>query len=258
MIILNNTNTTGVQLGSESIVRAVIDNDVVWEREYITNGLVHHYDAINNTGSGHNPLATVWKDLVGTNDGALQFGGDWIGGDSLRFNGNNRVMFNGAITSDYTIMTTMSLVKSGTHPRLFGDPRFPTVYFHTNAGTSILYAFAFYSLQAGGVVTYDDTFNTRPTAVVPQANTRMHVAIRSTGSGGPARVELFVNGIKVGETTREVPAVANTANAYLGGNSTTTRFFNGTMSNFMRFDRALSDYEIHNNALVDKLRYNIP
>lgn len=42
------------------------------EPEYIADGLVLHYDAINNTGDGHSSTATTWKDLSGNgNDGTL-------------------------------------------------------------------------------------------------------------------------------------------------------------------------------------------
>lgn len=44
--------------------------------DYIKNGLIVHYDAINNTGEGdnnHSTSATVWKDLSGNgNDGTLK------------------------------------------------------------------------------------------------------------------------------------------------------------------------------------------
>ena len=42
------------------------------EPQYVTDGLVLHYDAINNTGEGHNSSTTTWKDLSGNgNDGTL-------------------------------------------------------------------------------------------------------------------------------------------------------------------------------------------
>lgn len=41
--------------------------------EYIKDGLVLHYDGINNTGNGHNNSAMVWKDLSGNrNDGTIK------------------------------------------------------------------------------------------------------------------------------------------------------------------------------------------
>lgn len=39
---------------------------------YIQNGLILHYDGINNTGNGHSSTATTWKDLSGKgNDGTF-------------------------------------------------------------------------------------------------------------------------------------------------------------------------------------------
>lgn len=44
-------------------------NPVLWEppteKDYIQDGLMAMWDGINNTGQGHDPEATVWKDLVG-------------------------------------------------------------------------------------------------------------------------------------------------------------------------------------------------
>ena len=45
--------------------------------KYITNGLVHMWDGLNNTGRGHNSSVTVWKDLVGSIDLTQQAGGTW-------------------------------------------------------------------------------------------------------------------------------------------------------------------------------------
>lgn len=44
---------------------------------YVIDGLIHQWDAINNTGSGHNGSATVWKDLIGSVDLTQQNGGTW-------------------------------------------------------------------------------------------------------------------------------------------------------------------------------------
>ena len=44
---------------------------------YTTDGLILHYDAINNTGNGHSNTTTTWKDLSGSgNDGVLN-GATW-------------------------------------------------------------------------------------------------------------------------------------------------------------------------------------
>lgn len=46
--------------------------DVYDITSYVQDGLVVHYDAIDNAGTGvHDPAATLWKDLKGTNDISL-------------------------------------------------------------------------------------------------------------------------------------------------------------------------------------------
>lgn len=42
------------------------------DSEYVADGLILHYDGINNTGNGHSDTATTWKDLSGNGkDGTL-------------------------------------------------------------------------------------------------------------------------------------------------------------------------------------------
>ena len=50
-------------------------------------GVISSYDATNNTGSGHNSSATIWKDLTGNNNGTVN-GATW-GEDYLSFDGVN-------------------------------------------------------------------------------------------------------------------------------------------------------------------------
>ena len=55
------------------------------EAAYVTDGLILHYDAINNTGSGHDSSATSWKELSGQgNDFVLPAGAVW-GDDCISF-----------------------------------------------------------------------------------------------------------------------------------------------------------------------------
>ena len=250
MINLGNITAENLVVGDQWLMKAIVGEDVVWQREYIADGLVQHYDALNNTGSGYDSNATVWKDLVGNNDGTLQLGVNW---DTNRLDFNNgRVRFNGNITNEFTIMGTILLKKQGIHPRWFGDPRYACVYFHTNAGVNNPYAIAYFSNTDGTIPAFDDVFNTRNTAVIPPENEVFHIAVRR---GSTKIVELFINGIKVGETTRAVPDVANVTNAYLGGNSGTTRFFTGSQYSNMIYNKPLTDTEIMNNFIVDRTKY---
>ncbi len=76
-------------LGNASIERGNIDQVefVDYIPEEITanrSSLIRYYDALNNTGNGHDGTATTWKDLSGNQDGTLQ-GVTWSEGYSEKY-----------------------------------------------------------------------------------------------------------------------------------------------------------------------------
>lgn len=54
--------------------------------EYVTDGLMLHYDAIANTRLGHNSSTTIWEDLSGNDRNGILIGGTW-GDNYLSLNG---------------------------------------------------------------------------------------------------------------------------------------------------------------------------
>lgn len=72
---LSGTLTVGTSTITVSYA-GLTDTFSVTVSTYITNGLIHHWDAIDNTGNGHDSTATTWADLVGTND--FNFNGSQI------------------------------------------------------------------------------------------------------------------------------------------------------------------------------------
>lgn len=58
------TSTITVSYGGKTTTFTV----TVTSLPYIAEGLVHYWDAIDNTGNGHDSSATVWKDLIGSCD----------------------------------------------------------------------------------------------------------------------------------------------------------------------------------------------
>ena len=225
---------------------------VYYNPQYIYSNLTQWYDGIDNTGTGvHNPTATTWTDLTGNNNhGLLQFDAVFDN-DCIFFNGYARVRFQGNITPQYTIMTTMSRLRIGAHPRIMGDPKYPSIYFHTNrtAGQG-LWSPSFYAPP------YDNTFTPAEQPMVDAQ--RYHIAIRYKGINNP--VELFMNGIKVGQTSSNIVPPENVSAAYLGGNNIntgSTRFLTGEMCNYMVYNVPLPDADIKKNFDVDKIRFNI-
>ena len=47
------------------------------EGVYVQEGLLVHYDAINNTGNGHSDTTIIWKDLSGNGNDAIISGATW-------------------------------------------------------------------------------------------------------------------------------------------------------------------------------------
>ena len=216
---------------------------IVHSRSYILSGLVQHYDAINNTRSGHNALSSVWEDLVGNNDGTIE-NAVWED-KSLRFNGNARVRYRGDITPMYTMMMTASVDHniSGLHPRLTDGNQYPGLYAYNGASD---HPFT-YRIYGHG----KDTLFT-PTKAAPNGKL-VHLTYLFDGT----QVKLYFNGVYQGNVVTTINATS-VATTYLGANNTETRYLTGNICNFMRFDRVFTDKEIRNNALVDKYRFKIP
>lgn len=88
--------------------------------EYIQDGLVLHYDGINNTRSGNNPNATSWEDLSGNNN------------DGIFYNINTKPetvtdMDTGYYSIDekgYVFLQNKSYIKSTNNIGISGDANF--------------------------------------------------------------------------------------------------------------------------------------
>ena len=77
------------------------------EIEYVTDGLELHYDAINNTGTGHSNTTTTWVDLSGNGNNATVTGGTWSD-NYLSFtssNSSNGVKTNSAFPINFSAKT---------------------------------------------------------------------------------------------------------------------------------------------------------
>lgn len=67
--VLSGTLTVGVSVITVSYGGKTTTFSVtVTELSYVSNGLIHRWDAIENTENGHNSSATTWDDIVGSSD----------------------------------------------------------------------------------------------------------------------------------------------------------------------------------------------
>lgn len=80
------TSTITVSYGGKTTTFTV----VVSQELYVTDGLIHWWDAIDNTSNGHDSSVTTWKDLVGDMDLSKLSGStsSWES-DALVFTGNS-------------------------------------------------------------------------------------------------------------------------------------------------------------------------
>lgn len=76
----------------EIYAQKINETDMIMSPPYITEGLIIHYDGINNTGNGHSNTTTTWKDLSGNENNATLVGFDSTSGwqdNYLKFDGVN-------------------------------------------------------------------------------------------------------------------------------------------------------------------------
>ena len=203
----------------------------------IKDGLILHYDSINNTGSGHSNSTLTWKDLKGNNDGTLLDGPIW-NDHSLTFDGiNDKVAFRGDITNEYSIIITIKPVFAGQHPRLFAENPFPTAFLHTANS----YKIGFFAQGKDQIFTPSGT---------PMVATPTYVVLTYDSS----KVSLYVNGEFVSNITTTTNPTS-TALAYLGGRLANDRQYTGKIYDFMIYDRVLSNFEIEKSYIGNSSKY---
>ena len=86
-------------LGARTSAWARAGGVVPTARDYVQDGLVAMWDGIENAGWGvHDPNATVWKDLVGSNDFNL-IGSPSVESDNFRFYGGSHCSVTTGLTA---------------------------------------------------------------------------------------------------------------------------------------------------------------
>ena len=245
MIKIGGESINARTIGSKRVVACYIGGELIFSEPdpwYIMDSLANHYDLLNNTGNGFDPTSTVWADLVGGADMTLH--NVSFGLRSLVFAGNAdaKGVHRGVDVETFTMFSTHRFpdFTGLVHPRIFGENPFPTLYARSNRG----YAYAYYGQ---GI---DTDFAPQ---YIPPLNRIMRTAIRWRGAGHP--IELFVDGVRVGQVgpTNSYPAKA--ATKYLGCNSGTTRTLTGEFFEHMVYTKPLEDAEILHNYNVSVRRY---
>lgn len=240
--------------------------------DYVQNGLIRHYDGIQNTRSGHSNSTTMWHDLASSKDL------EWYSGSLSNENGavwtdNSFHLFNSWNSNDYYHWMADGVSSDNVRLTQLTMSAVFDVDFTAQQNYLMSYPMsciltlnvAIQGNQVGlgftGVGTsYDDyvfyIMDATPT-------TKIHLTVTASLLNG--QVKMYVNGNFVAETTETVYSTQLNNNEYLrlmnAGNASNPGaflYFNhkGNMYNAKIYNRILTSAEIKKNYDVDVARFN--
>ena len=212
--------------------------------QYVSNGLVLHYDAINNTGSGHNSSTTTWKDLSGNGNDSTITGGTWTN-NSLNFTTSNtsngvRTKSNFPIDFNNTFNIVFKLSNVNSVEVLFGSRSSSSngfMLFNYNSSNAL-------SLDTKGSSTRINLGNRL------SANTNYDVTVTFSGT----TAKLYVNGQLSGTKTFTDASLNMPLSIFTAGAQSNAR---GSIYSVKVYNRALSAAEVQQNYNIDKEKYGL-
>lgn len=231
---------------------------------YVQDGLVAHYDAINNTGNGHDNNATVWKDLSGNGNDITLYNFDgtatsgW-GENVLNFDGVNdycnrkNPLYSAAGLPENLTIEVVSAKNSNT---VYGSVlSFDNI---VNSRTVLCLWTAIESNRSYEVEYYYNPSNSRNDTkqfdgTVYPVNKFKTVSYGKSGTS----YFTYLNGIN--KDTRTITDIPNwnSDELYLGRPNSNNYYFNGKIQSVRIYNRALTLEEINKNSEIDKEKYGI-
>ena len=214
---------------------------------YVADGLILHYDGIDNTGSGHSTTATTWKDLSGNgNDGTLSKSLD----SSSFYWGDNNITLSGVSSTLGTYVDTplnlngqertiiYTIDGTGLTGSIWGDT--------SSSNTNGLFNYYTFVANRGS----STSSNNKYTYTFAKSGIYQYAVTLST-----SEMKFYENG-ELKETLSNTIGLTTTNNlrvlaAYYSSQNAT----NLKMYNFMVYNRALTDSEITQNYQIDKSKY---
>ena len=215
--------------------------------EYVEEGMVLHYDGVNNTGKGHSNTASTWKDLSGKgNDGNFSKTPNtsnfyWKENCIVLSNNKKNVYVDTPLSlnnSERTIIYTVDASNlSGT---IWGDTddnnsnglfNYSTFLANRGAGTDIQNRYD-YNFKREGIYNYAVSLSSSELKFYE--NGKLKTTIKNT------------IGLKTNNNMRLLAA------RYTGSNQSSS---NIKMYNFLIYNRVLSDAEIEKTYYIDKEKY---
>lgn len=246
------TSTVTVSYGGKT---ATFNVTVTEDNRYVTANLVHHWDAIDNTGNGHSNSSQTWVDLVGSDFFTIVGSSITWGDNCLNFGGTNGDHLIGDEVAGACAGKTVEVVFAPDDDRDAGV----ACVFNNIGGTDSTgdYAVGKISMFRGNCVSGKGTPSSKiyPTGLSAMTDVRSVVCSYVDNS---TISSLYVNGVKQTEsnTTSSFKGVSGKRSA--GASPTTYSYpFKGKMYAIRIYDAILSDADVARNYAIDVSRFNL-
>lgn len=212
---------------------------------YVENGLTCYLDGENNTETGHDSTATIWKDLSGNGNDATIYGATWEN-NNLNFNGtDNYVMITEMNYENITLETTATITNENQKSSYIGN--------HETGG----YCIQCIEGKPRFSVYIDDSYR----SIIGNSE-YVDKVYYNAGTYDNKTIKLYQNQYKfeyeykgnIGQTLNNTSMVIG-ANPY--GNETEGEYFKGKVYIVRIYNRALTDEEIKINYEIDQYRFGI-
>ena len=233
-----------------NLISAVIGNISSDISSYEKDGMLAHYDGILNTNtSSHDSSSTTWYDLSGNNYIGIINGTINWGENHLKFNGENNYVELGKINPDYVTLEVVfetNVIKNGQF--LVGNWEIGGYGLGIwNDGRGIV-ADIYNDSKYNKAYWYNNKL---------QKDTKYCCQMTYDGS----IINFYINGNLVASNTKTSGEIVYTYPETLlliGTNPPGIVYpLNGNVYSVRVYNRALNDYEIKKNYLVDKARFDI-
>ena len=224
--------------------------------EYVTDGLFARWDGIDNTGTGHDSSATVWKDLVGNYDLDTIDGAIWDD-NGLIFNADTSISSGYAKSSGLWSYLSQETIEIVLQPNQQSDTRIVANLDLADRKTRriVLFSDNTIGLQFEGAGVSANTWEN------PEPDFTTVNSIVGVYSGDTTISKVFVNNEQVSQTSYTHSFGRNVGHMYVllgkaqpgdGGYK-----YVGKIMAVRVYNRMLSDAEIAQNYAVDVERFGL-
>lgn len=241
-VLAAGTSTITVSYGGKTTTFNVV---VTHEQTYVTNGLIHWWDGIDNTRSGHSASAINWHDLVGNVD-LTKASGTWID-NALSINNGTSVAVYAAELDNPSAATIEVCFKST------GSASTVIATFNPASGTGSRDARRF-------VLFTDNTVNGIGNTSNSYQNTESAIAdIRSMSVD---YTDLSINHLYI-NSTETTKGTSSHSFRYQGNNqmevggTSSSYYFSGEIYCIRIYNRSLTAAEVAQNYAVDVQRFGL-